>query len=191
MLIEGKTAGAPVRSLSALIDDLLQKIAPPGMDSEQLRKMILRIEREIRTLSAAGESGLLSELWDKVATRLEQADASFGKQVRIARAALEVDGQVVDCASAYGGEPASPICGRRCRRIRPRHSVRTASRLAVKLADILRADYLRSAAGRSADALRAAIGPTHRALIDFSAMSALLPKTAAREAVSGAPSSPH
>ena len=185
VLIDGKTAGAPVRSLSALIDDLLQKIAPPGMDSEQLRKMILRIEREIRTLSAAGESGLLSELWDKVAARLEQADESFGKQVRIARAALEVDGQVVDCnthvAEAVLVHLWSAVQEEKARQFRA-----TVSRLAVKLDDILRADYLRSPAGRSAESLRAAIGPTHQGLIDFSAMSALLPKTSAREGLSAA-----
>jgi hypothetical protein len=185
VLIDGKTAGAPARSLSALIDDLLQKIAPPGMDSEQLRKMILRIEREIRALSAAGESGLLSELWDKVAARLEQADESFGKSVRIARAALEFDGMVVDCQPAMAESLIahlwSAVQEEKARQFRA-----AASRLAVKLADILRADYLRSPAGRSAETLRASIGPTHQALIDFSAMSALLPKSSAREAMSEA-----
>jgi hypothetical protein len=185
VLIEGKTVGAPVRSLSALIDDLLQKVAPPGMDSEQLRKMILRIEREIRTLSAAGESGLLSELWDKVATRLEQADAAFGKQVRIARAALEVDGKVVDCqpglASQLIGHLWTAAQEEKAKAFRA-----TTSRFAIKLDDILRADYLRSPAGRSADALRASIGPTHGALIDFSALSALLPKASTGDALSPA-----
>jgi hypothetical protein len=99
VLIEGQMDRMPVRSLSSVIDDLLRKIAPPGMESEQLRKMILRIEREIRTFAAAGESGHLSELWDKVAARLEDADGSFGKSVRIARAALELDGAVLDCGT--------------------------------------------------------------------------------------------
>ena len=185
VLIDGKTTGAPVRSLSALIDDLLQKIAPPGMDSEQLRKMILRIEREIRTLSAAGESGLLSELWDKVATRLEQADESFGKQVRIARAALEVDGQVVDC-NTHVAESLIVHLWSAVQEEKARQFRAIVSRLAVKLDDILRADYLRSPAGRSAESLRAAIGPAHQGLIDFSAMSALLPKASAREGLSAA-----
>ena len=185
VLIEGKTVGAPVRSLSALIDDLLQKVAPPGMDSEQLRKMILRIEREIRTLSAAGETGLLSELWDKVATRLEQADNAFGKQVRIARAALEVDGQVIDCvpgmAERFIAHLWSAVQEDKAKAFRA-----TISRLTIKLADILRADYLQSSTGRSAEALRAAIGPVHRGLIDFSALSALLPKAAAGQGLSEA-----
>ena len=183
VLIEGKTAGTPVRSLSSVIDDLLQKIAPPGMESEQLRKMILRIEREIRTLAAASESGHLSELWDKVATRLEQADESFGKSVRIARAALEIDGAVLDChagmATGLITHLWSAVQEEKAQKFRA-----TASRLAVKLADILRADYLRSPTGRSAESLSAAVGPAHQALFDFSAMSDLLPKASPREALS-------
>jgi cell division septation protein DedD len=183
VLTEGKTDGVPVRSLSSVIDNLLQKIASPGMESEQLRKMILRIEREIRTLAAAGESGHLSELWDKVAARFEEADAAFGKSVRIARAALEIDGTVLDCrpgmASSLIGHLWSAVQENKAQRFRA-----IASRLAVKLADILRADYLRSAAGRSAESLLAAIGPVHQALFDFAAMSKLLPKSSPREALS-------
>ena len=153
------------------------------MESEQLRKMILRIEREIRALAAAGESGHLSELWDKVATRLAQADESFGKSVRIARAALEIDGTVLDCragmASSLIAHLWSAVQEDKAQRFRA-----TASRLAVKLADILRADYLRSPAGRSVESLRATVGPAHQALFDFSAMSRLLPKSSPREALS-------
>lgn len=183
ILVEGKTAGAPVRSLSATIDDLLQRIAPPGMESEQLRKMILRIEREIRALSAAGERGLLSELWDRVAAQLEQSNKSFGKSAHIARAALDIDGIVLDCQARLANDLVahlwSAVQADKARSFRD-----TASRLTVKLADILRADYLRSQAGRSADSLQAAIGSPHQALFDFAAMSQLLPKSSPREAVS-------
>ena len=183
VLIEGKTDGVPVRSLSSVIDALLRKIAPPGMESEQLRKMILRIEREIRTLAAAGESGHLSELWDKVAARLEEADAAFGKSVRIARAALEIDGTVLDCragmAADFIAHVWSAVQEKKAQKFRA-----TAGRLAVQLADILRADYLRSSAGRSAESLMTAIGPAHQGLFDFVAMSKLLPKSSPREALS-------
>jgi len=183
VLVEGKTEGAPVRSLSSVIDTLLQKIAPPGMESEQLRKMILRIEREIRILAAAGERGHLSELWDKVAAHLEEADATFGKAVRIARGALETDGAVLDCradmATGLVAHLWSAVQERKAQKFRT-----TTSRLAIKLADILRADYLRSSAGRSADSLSAGVGPAHQALFDFAAMSHLLPKSSPREALS-------
>lgn len=176
VLIEGKTVGAPVRSLTSTVDDLLQKIAPPGMESEQLRRMILRIERDIRAAAAAGENGLLSELWDKVATRLEQADESFGKSARIARAALEVDGPVIDCnagmAAALVGHLWAAVQAEKAQKFR-----KTASRLAIKLADMLRSDRLRSDAGRSEESLRAMFGPPHQSLFDFSSMSSLLLKS--------------
>src|SRR5690348_16858780 len=94
VLIEGATDGAPVRSCTHVVDAMLRTIAPPGMESEQLRKMVLRIERDIRALVADGANGKLSELWDRVAASLEAGDAAFGKSARLARGALDVDGAV-------------------------------------------------------------------------------------------------
>ena len=173
VLIEGATEGAPVRSLTHVVDNMLRTIAPPGMESEQLRKMVLRIEREVRTLVAEGANGKLSELWDRVAAALEAGDAAFGKSARLARAALEVDGQVIDCDASTGVDVVthlwSAVQADKARKFRER-----ASRLAVKLADILRADQAHSPTGRSADALRASVGPAHQDLIDFSALAGVL-----------------
>jgi len=52
----------------------------------------------------------------------------------------------------------------------------TATSLIQKLSDILRADFMRSDAGRSAESLKASIGDFHADLFDFGAMSRLLPK---------------
>jgi hypothetical protein len=183
VLIEGRTHGAPVRSLSGVVDDLLGKIAPPGIESEELRKMVLRIEREIRTLAAADETGPLSALWNTVAMRLEEADESLGKSVRIARAALEVDGAVLDCGPGLAGRLIAHLWS--AVQVSKAQRFRAAlSRLTLKLADILRADYLRSPAGRSAESLSAAFGPAHQMLFDFAAMSKLLPKSSSRDALS-------
>ena len=183
VLIEAKTDGAPVRSLSSVVDNLLQKIAPPGTESEQLRKMIVRLEREIRALAAAGASGHLSELWDEAAACMEKTDQSFGKSVRIARAAFEIDGTVLDCradmATGFIAHLWSAVQADKAQKFRA-----TASRLAVQLADILRADHLRSAAGRNAESLMAAIGPAHQALFDFTALSKVLRKSSPGEALS-------
>ena len=183
VLIEAKTDGAPVRSLSSVVDNLLQKIAPPGTESEQLRKMIVRLEREIRALAAAGASGHLSELWDEAAACMEKTDQSFGKSVRIARAAFEIDGTVLDCradmATGFIAHLWSAVQVDKAQKFRA-----TASRLAVQLADILRADHLRSAAGRNAESLMAAIGPAHQALFDFTALSKVLRKSSPGEALS-------
>jgi len=175
VLIEGAVDGAPVRSLTHVVDAMLRKIAPPGMESEQLRKMVLRIERDIRALVADGATDKLSELWDRVAATLEAGDAAFGKSARLARGALEVDGSVVDCDAHTGADVVthlwSAVQADKAKAFRAR-----ASRLAVKLADILRADRAHSPEGRSAEALRLSVGAAHQGLIDFTALAGVLAK---------------
>ena len=79
-----------IHSLTGIVNDMLQKVAPPGPTSEQLRKMILRLEREIRRLLAEGVRGTLSELWDRAADRLASTNgADFAQTVRIGRAAID------------------------------------------------------------------------------------------------------
>jgi hypothetical protein len=175
VLIEGAVEGAPVRPLTHVVDHMLRMIAPPGMESEQLRKMVLRIERDIRALVADGANGKLSELWDRVAANLEAGDAAFGKSARLARGALEVDGLVIDCDARTSVDVVthlwSAVQADKARAFRAR-----ASRLAVKLADILRADRAHSPEGRSAEALRLSVGAAHQGLIDFSALAGVLAK---------------
>ncbi len=181
ILAEGSGEGAGIRSLSVLIDGLLQKVAPAGPNSEQLRKMRLQLEREVRVLAAEGKRGLLSELWDRAAERLAaRAGAEFGQSVRIARAALDVDGQVIDCDAATGGAVVTHVWNR-VREQKAKSFRAVASRLTLKLEDVLRAEFLRSAAGRSADRLKAAIGQPHHALFDFAALSRVLPQASPGE----------
>ncbi len=54
-------------------------------------------------------------------------------------------------------------------------------RLIIGLSNILEADAARSAAGRSADALKSSIGSGHAEVFDFAALSRVLSSTAARE----------
>ena len=181
VLVEGQGEGAGVRSLSGLVDGMLQQLAPAGPDSEQLRKMVLQLEREIRVMLSEGVDGLISELWDAASGRLAaRTDAAFGQTVRIARAALAVDGRVVDCDEAIAGSFISHVWvkvqGEKARRFRA-----IATRLAVKLEDILRSEFIRSPAGRSVDSLKAAIGGAHHQLFDFAAMSRMLPQATARD----------
>lgn len=174
--------GGPVQSLSRIVDRLLQRVAPAGMTSEKLRRLVLRLEREIRTLAVQGTAGSLAELWDLAADRM-QSDAAAGDSVKIARAALDVDGEVIDCTAATAGRVLDHVWTAvqedKARRFRV-----TASRLAIKLDDILRADFARSAAGRDADRLSTGFGSPHHDLFDFAAMSRLLPKASAAEALS-------
>lgn len=175
-LILTADAGAPVKSLSGIIDELLQKIAP-GNDGESLRRAVLMIERDIRKASAAGATGMLSELWDKAAARHGKTD-----EASAARAALDLDGLVLDCRE----ETAEILIAHlwtavEAEKARSFHAA--SARLIAKLTDILRADHLRSPAGRSAESLKAMIGPKHHALFDFEVLSSLLPKSSPRDAL--------
>lgn len=183
ILVAGNSGGAPIRSLSGLIDGLLLKIAPPGIESEQLRKVVLRLEREIRTLAAAGKTGRLTKLWDEAVKRIEsETDGSAAKFARIARAALDVDGEVVDCGATTANRVVTHVWAT-VQEDKARSFRANVSRLAIKLADIIRADFIRSEAGRSVDSLKSSIGPAHHTLFDFAAMSRLLPKSSSGESL--------
>ena len=179
VLAGAEAQGGPVQSLSRIVDRLLQRVAPPGMTSEKLRRLVLRLEREIRLLCAQGTTGSLAELWDLAADRM-QGHAASGDSVKIARAALDVDGEVIDCTGATAGRVLDHLWAG-VREDKARRFRATAGRLAIKLDDILRADFGRSAAGRDPDRLSVGFGSPHRELFDFAAMSRLLPKARTSE----------
>jgi hypothetical protein len=185
VLVTGGPEDGGVEPLSRIIDRLLQRIAPPGIESERLRKLVLRVEREIRTLGAQGANAPLSELWDRAAGALPAAAGDGAESVKIARAALDIDGDVVDC----GATTASRVLDHLWSAVREEKTKRfraVAGPLAVRLEDILRADFARSEAGRGADRLSASIGAPHHDLFDFATMARLLPKPAAGERLASA-----
>ena len=187
VLVEPGAEGEYVRTLSGLVDALLQKIAPAGIDGERLRKNVLRQERQIRSLMQEGAGGTLLDLWDEAAALLaarggEAAESDLAR----ARAALaESDGKLLECDIAMPAQLATHawrvVQDARLRRMR-----REIDALIVRLADLVKADYLRSEAGRHADTLEAGIGAGHRGLFDFQAMARLLAKPSGASALSEA-----
>ncbi|MBI5908822.1 MAG: hypothetical protein HY848_02540 [Betaproteobacteria bacterium] len=167
-----------VQSLSGLIDDALV-IAGRGDDGERIRKHVLRLEQEIRALAAGGASGTLSALWAKAAGRLangtDRADQSLEDSLRRARAAIKIDGEVADCDAALPSRLLqhawAAVQKQKCEGFR-----KDLDRVVLKLSDILKADYERSEAGRSAKHLRAALGAGFGDAFDFDAMSRMLSK---------------
>ncbi len=179
VLVQKATDEANVQSLSGLVDSVLQGIAN-GDDGERLRKHVLKQEQEIRALVAKGATGSLTALWDRAADRLiPGGSAGTGELMQDglsrARAALKVDGELIDCDEAM---PArlfrhawSTVQENKARRFR-----QDIDRLIVKLEDILQADFLRSEAGRSAHRLEASVGTSYNDAFDFDAMSRMLAK---------------
>ena len=167
-----------VQSLSGLVDGALG-VAARGSESERIRKHVLRLEQEIRTLAASGATGTLSALWDQAAGRLvkgtDRADKLLEDSLRRARAAVKIEGEVADCDAALPARLLrhawNAVQKRKCEGLR-----KDLDRLVLKLSDILKADFERSEAGRSAKHLKASVGTGYDDAFDFDAMSRLLGK---------------
>jgi len=182
---QGAWAGA-LRSLSSVIDEVLSEIAPRGLEGERLRRHVLRLEREIRTLSAGGQHGLLSELWAMAAGKLASADDPSAKEV-LAHIAdkLRLDGEVIDCDASMP-ERACEHVWRAAQERKAKAFRSTAERLIVRLSEILRAAFIRSEAGQRPEALRASLGGTHREAFDFEVFSRLVSRNAPKDELSPA-----
>jgi hypothetical protein len=162
------------RSLTGIVDGVLRAVAPQGVPGEAMRRRVLRIEKEIRRQVAAAVNGTLRQLWDGATDALAaQADEAFLRDVRCARDALPLDGEVVGCDAAL---PARFV--RHAWSVAQQEKARVASerieRLLIRLGDILRADFMRSAQATQKPALQASFGAAHHGLFDFAAMSRLL-----------------
>ena len=184
VLVEREGDGPFVQTFSGLIDAVLGEIAPAGVAGERMRRTLLRLEREVRVILGEGASGRLSALWREAADRLVAlGGAAVAEDLGRARAALGADGEVVDCDSEL---PALFVAHawRAAQEQRARGLRRTIDTLIVKLADLVRADHLRSESGRGADTLRSGVGASHAVLFDFEVMAKLLAKPSGQSALS-------
>jgi hypothetical protein len=184
VLAEGEADGTFVRTLSGLVDALARDLAPRGIEGERLRRNVLKLEREIRALLADGAAGRLSELWSRAADRLvakggEPVEADLAR----ARAALRADGEVLDCDRSLPARLVTHVW-RTVQEGKAEAMRRDIDALVVKLSDLVKADYLRSEAGRHAEHLKAGIGARHQSLFDFEAMARLLAKPSGASALS-------
>ena len=173
---------APVVSLTALVNGLLRELAPPGAEGEKLRRHLLRLEREIRLLLQNGVQGRLTMLWYAATERLAREHADIAASAERARAHLAVDGLLVDCD---GTLPVALLAHvwQRTQNDKAARFRKTVHRLIQRLEDILRSDYVHSAAGQSAASLKAAVGGRQADIFDFEAMSRLLGKALPRHAL--------
>jgi hypothetical protein len=156
----------------------LRDSAPRGIEGERSRKHLLALEREIRTLAARGLTGTLSQLWDLAEANLlsetsEDERKLLGEALIPARAALGIDGEVIDC----GDETPVRIVSHAWKLVHDRLAsqfLEIASELTLKLSHILKADDLRSAEARYAPALQRTVGSKYETAFDFEAMSEIL-----------------
>ena len=178
VLAAGDEAAVP--SLKSLVDAALDRVAT-GAGAERTRRQVLRIEQEVRSLMADGAEGTLDSLWSQAAARLATSrDPSFSESARRARGAMAADGPLVGCDAALPERLLRHVWQRVQQRKATAFGARV-TRLIQRLSDILRADFERSAEGRSAARLKASVGSAHGDVFDFEAMSTLLTRGAARE----------
>lgn len=178
VLVDGDAGGPFVQSLSDIIDGILQEIAPRGIEGERLRRHVLALEEEIRTLASRGRKGSLLQLWDLAETALlSRADTSARKSLSDslsrARVVLGLDGEVIDC----GGETPVKVLTHAwavVQEIKARRFRDQVDALILKLSDILKADSMRSEGARSAATLKHSVGTAYEAVFDFEAMSDIL-----------------
>ncbi len=180
VILAGPEAEAgQLRSLTGTFDEILRDIAPRGIAGERLRKQVLRLEREIRTLASRGAQGSLAQLWDLARSHLlsdaggDAAGESLDRDLNLARRALRFDGEVVDCGAETPRKLLIHLWGvveaKKARKFLAR-----LDRLALKLSDILKADFMKSEQGHAPDFLQRSVGTAFEAVFDFEAMSRIL-----------------
>ena len=182
LVLDERGAGPEfVQTLSALVDAVLQDVAPRGIDGERLRRHGLQLETEIRRAVDAGAGSTLGELWDAAATRLgTREDQTLEKVLSQAGSALRADGTVLGCTAAMPARLLAHVW-RAERRAKARHFHADLSRLVLKLSDILRAAFSHSQAGRQPQSLRAGVGGSHQDAFDFELLSRIVAKGAPRD----------
>ncbi|MCB8933357.1 MAG: ferredoxin [Fimbriimonadaceae bacterium] len=171
-----------VLSLSELFDRALAGF-PEDADRSQLVHHARAIELDVRTRVAGGAQGDLSELVQKSIARLVlERDEVFAKNAESLRAALGADGPVVDCDRAMPSRLFAHLW--RAAHTRKGRALRAeVERLVLRLSEILRADFVRSEAGRSPANLKASIGSSFESAFDFDALSRTLARNAPVEAL--------
>ena len=178
VLLDGDAEGAFVRSLSDIVDGVLREIAPRGIEGERPRTQVLGLEREIRTLVMRGRKGSLLQLWDLAEANLlcrtaEERRKALSESLSLARGALNLDGEVIDCDEETPAKVLSQawprVEGDKVRRFRER-----VDELVLKLSNILKADAVRSVAALEADALKRSVGTADESVFDFDTLSGIL-----------------
>lgn len=178
VLVDADDVRASVRPLSGLIDEALAGIGS-GPESERISRQALRLEQLLRE-SVGTNRERLSALWSAVAERLGAGeDAALREGLDRLRAALEVDGEVVDCDAAFPRRMFTCVW-RIAQALKARALQNDIERNVHRLSEILRADFARSREGRSAASLRSSLGGSDAEAFDFDALSAVLVRSANR-----------
>lgn len=183
MVLMDKAEPVAFSSLSHLINTILQKIAPSGIDGEAMRKQVLGLEKEIRKLIVPGKRESLSRVWDKAAKKLAnrlgrnaKAKQALKTRLDLAKTALTSDGTVIGC-DAHAAQHI--VCHAWHALLEGRHAglLTTLRDLAINLKGVLDADFMKTDKALEPKALQASVGSSFEDEIDFAAMKQVLKVT--------------
>ncbi len=179
LVLVDDAAQAYVRPLSALVNEMLQRLAPRGIEGERLRRRALAVEHQLRRLAAAGANAPIAEMWAEAVDQV-CADDAAAQQVLRQAGELFGPGTVVDCDAHLARRLLSHLWARVHAEKRERFR-RRVDDLTRRLSDILRAAYFHSAAGQQPAALRAAVGAPDAVTFDFDVLSQLVGRNTPRD----------
>ena len=169
----------PVRSLTGVIDELIQQVSASGDEGERLKRHVYQLESVIRTLAETGTGAGLLGLWDLAARSLlgtsqldkEKQDLlreNLSKARRAIKRDMTVRGCEGDTTERILLTLVSGYWQKRCQDWQ-----KELSSLIQQLQDILDADFNLSPEARSATHLSESSG-TADDEIDFSELSSIL-----------------
>jgi hypothetical protein len=166
------TPGRAVLSLSKLVDDAVENLGE-SPDRDRTARHGYQIEREIRQELASNGTGDFATLWTDAVSRLASGDSNIEASARQLWEQFHAGGDLVDADSEL---PSRLV--RHAWSVMQSEKVRTfrqkAERLLQKLHDIIEAEFIGSAAGRTPEMLRAGVGASFIATFDFDAFSQIL-----------------
>lgn len=158
-------------SLSALIDDVVATF--PAADRDRLAKHGHRIEQKIRLDLPTQGSVDLGIIWKAAAKCLSKDDRSVAASAGALWQAFDVTGRIVDVDAELPRHVISHVW-RVVQRQKTRDFIQKAERLLFRLREIIVAEEVGSATGRSPERLRAGMGTAFSTTFDFEAFSKVL-----------------
>lgn len=178
ILVDGLHPGAPLRSLTNVMNDVIDTLAPKGIEGEFERRQVLELERQIRIYAASGTKGTLSKLLKKAqADLVRETPKGERKALKAcldqARNLIDVDGDVVDCTEHTCARILEHLWTLEVSGKATRFQKRVGA-LILRLERVLEADFQISGEAQDPENLEGAVGDALASSFDFKALSDLL-----------------
>jgi hypothetical protein len=177
--------GVFARSLTDIVNTVLQKLAPEGGEGAYMRSQILNLEREIRELAGDGSGISMPKAWDKAVKKIrartpKNERATLGDCLEKIRDGLRIDGQVIGC------NHTTPMAMLRQawsidQREKAHVSRKRVDELILKLENVLGAETKKSEQTLLPENLKGSVGSSFESAFDFDAMSELLAPATPRD----------